>query len=225
MTEGQHAEKTNQRTTVVVLGAGGHARVLLSLLKMLNREVRAVLDDNPALHGTRIGASDIPILGALEAVKKYEPNMVELVNAIGSAHRPTARQAAYDTYAAAGYAFAILAHPDATVAPEATLEQGVQVMASATLQANAVLRANTLINTGVCIDHDTIIGQHTHVAPGATICGGVTIGQGCHIGAGATVVQGVSIGQGVVVGAGATVLHDIPDQDIVIGTPARSIAP
>ena len=208
---------------VVLLGAGGHARVLRSLLSMQHRQIEAVLDDNSALHGKRIGHTGLKVAGGLDQITRYQPNGVELINAIGSAHRPTARQAVYERMIGQGYTFATLCHHKAVVACEAFIEPTSQIMASATIQAGAQVYANTLINTGAIIDHDTTIGEHTHVAPGATVCGGVTIGPGCHIGAGATVIQGITLGEGVVVGAGATVLCDVPEKLIVAGTPARPI--
>ena len=208
---------------LVILGSGGHARVLISLLRLQGRAIHALLDDDPAKLGTTL--SDLTITGSLETLNTFSPDSVELVNAIGSAHRPTARQAIYETYSAMGYRFATLIHPAATIAPQAVIEQGAQIMAGAIVQANATVQHNCLINTSASIDHDTTVGAHTHIASGATICGGVTIGPGCHIGAGATVVQGVTLGQGVVVGAGATVIHNIPARQVVVGTPARAISP
>jgi UDP-perosamine 4-acetyltransferase len=224
MPKDQAPSTTHTVKPVVLVGAGGHARVLLSLLKLQQRPVLALLDDDTSLHGKPLGQDTLTVSGGLEGITQYPPDSVELVNAIGSAHRPTTRQTVYEKYSKAGYAFATLIHPAAVIASEATIESGVQVMAGAVIQTNATLKANGLINTAASIDHDTIVGSHTHIAPGATICGGVTIGPCCHIGAGATVVQGVIIGRSVVVGAGATVLGNVPDEQIVAGTPARSIA-
>lgn len=223
MTQKTEANEPGQAKPVVILGAGGHARVLRSLLSMQQREVIAVLDDDTSLHGKRIGHTGLHIAGGLDQVAQFDRDHVELVNAIGSAHRPTARQAVYERMIGLGYSFATLWHHHAVMACEAFVEPGTQIMARATIQAGAQILANTLINTGAIIDHDATVGEHTHIAPGATVCGGVTIGQGCHIGAGATIIQGITIGQGVVVGAGATVLQDIPDGLVVAGTPAKPV--
>lgn len=219
---GQDANNADDKP-VILLGAGGHARVLISLLRLLGRPIAALLDDDPAKQGTRIDG--LPITAGLDAISKHNTQEIQLINAIGSAHRPTARQAVYDQYVKLGYSFATLIHPAAAVAPEAIFEQGVQIMAHATLQPGANLQPNTLINTAASIDHDTTIGEHTHIAPGATLCGGVSIGPGCHIGAGATIIQGLTLGAGVVVGAGATVLNDIPNNQTAFGTPAKLALP
>jgi len=207
---------------VVVLGAGGHARVLISLLRLIGRPIAALLDNDPAKQGQAIDG--LTVTGSFDALDQHSPAAVELVNAIGSAGRPEVRQRVYEQWTAKGYAFATLAHPSAVIAPEAHIEAGAQVMALAAVQPGARLGSNCLINTKASIDHDTAIGAHSHVAPGATVCGGVTIGAGCHIGAGATVVQGIAIGQGSVVGAGATVVKDVAAGQVVAGTPAKPLS-
>lgn len=221
MTAGEGQYVSQGRKPVVILGAGGHACVLHSLLSMQKRRVLAILDDDPATHGKRFGTSDLEIEGGLADVKCYAPKDIELVNAIGSTHRPTARQVVYEKMVDLGYIFATLRHSSAVVACEALIEPSAQIMARAVIQTGTQLRANVLINTGTIIDHDTVVGEHTHVASGATICGGVTIGQGCHIGAGSTVIQGIQIGHGAIIAAGATVVSNIADGLTVVGTPAK----
>lgn len=206
---------------VVILGAGGHARVLISLLRLINRPIAALLDDDPDKLGQTL--DHIPITGNFDTLQNFSPDQVQLVNALGSAHRPTARQALYEKYTQAGYTFATLLHPAAIIAPQANIQAGAQVMAGAVIQANATLQPNCLINTAASIDHDTTVGMHTHIAPGVTICGGVTLGPCCHIGAGTTVVQGIRLGSSVVVGAGATVIHDVASNLIIAGTPAKPV--
>jgi len=203
---------------VVVLGAGGHARVLLGLLSMTGRPVLGLLDDAPAKRGEALGGH--VIAGPLDEVLGYKTDEVELVNAIGSSGRPDMRQAVYDRYVVQGYRFATLVHPSAVIAVDATLGAGVQVMALAVVQVGAVLGADVLLNTRASVDHDSRVGEHCHVAPGATVCGDVTLGPVSHIGAGATVVQGIRLGAGCLVAAGATVIRDVPEGTAVCGVPA-----
>lgn len=212
-----HHNKTTK--PAIILGAGGHARVLISLLKRIDHPITALLDDDPNKLGTTI--DDIKVAGNLDAIDDKQTNSIQLVNAIGSARLPTIRQAVYHRMTTRGFTFATLLHPAAVVASQANVALGAQIMAGAVVQAHATLGANCLINTAATIDHDSAIGEHTHVAPGATICGGVTIGPGCHIGAGATVIQGIRIAANAVIGAGATVIADVPEGAVFVGTPAR----
>lgn len=217
----EHAANPADVMPVVMLGAGGHARVLQSLLNMQGRTITAALDDDPAKLGQSLGSNGLMISGSLEQIAEHNPDEIELVNAVGSSHRPTARQAVYEKMIARGYRFATLWHPSAIIAKEASIEPGTQVMASATIQASAKISANALINTAATIEHDTTIGEHCHIAPGATLCGNVTVGQGCHIGAGATLIQGITVGAGAIIGAGATVIRDVKEGQTVVGTPAK----
>lgn len=211
----------NDDKPVVILGAGGHARVLISLLQLIGRPILAALDDNKDKHTHQLDG--VTITGSLDDIDQFDPQSVCLVNAIGSAGPPTARAQVFDRFARKqGYNFATLIHPSAVIAPNVTIHEGAQVMASATIQPGVVLENNCLINTRAIIDHDTHIGAHTHVAPGVTICGGSIIKANCHIGAGATVIQRINIGEGSVVGAGATVIGDIAANQTVVGTPAKS---
>lgn len=205
---------------VVILGGGGHASVLIDLLQKINRPIEALLDDDPNKLGSTFAG--LTITAGLDTVTQYQRSDVELVNALGSTHRPTARQTLYEKMIARGYTFATLIHPSAIIAPQAIIEQGVQVMAGTIIQTNAALKQNCLINTAATIDHDTVVGEHTHIAPGVTVCGNVTIGSACHVGAGATLIQGLTVAAGAVVGASSTVLSDIAANEVVFGTPATA---
>ena len=118
MPDGQDAKAIRQDQPVVVMGGGGHARILISLLSLQHRQVRAVLDDDTSLHHTQLDAAGVSIAGGLDTIAQHAPDSVELVNAIGSVHRPTARQAIYEKFSAMGYRFATLIHPAATIAPK-----------------------------------------------------------------------------------------------------------
>ena len=82
---------------------------------------------------------------------------------------------------------------------------------------------HTIINTNATVDHDCHLGDFVHIAPGATLCGGVKVGNGTLIGANATVLPNCKIGKNVSVGAGAVVTTDLPDNVVVAGVPAKII--
>ncbi|MGY2398102.1 acetyltransferase [Pseudomonas sp. SDO5271_S396] len=206
--------------SAVIIGAGGHAKVLLSLLRALKMPVRGVCD--PALSAmTGEMWRGVPILGGDEALQGIRPVDVLLVNGVGQLAGGTRRQALYESLVAQGYVFPSLVHPAAWVDESATLGDGVQVMAGAIVQADVRVGSNSIINTGAAIDHDCIIGRHTHVAPSAVLCGSVVTGDASFIAAGATVIQGITIGESAIVGAGVTVVRDVPAGQIVLGAAVR----
>ena len=206
---------------VVLIGAGGHGKVLISTLRMLGREVLFVTDDAPTQHGRKLHGAQVR--GTDDLISQYTPSQVELVNGVGSAHVPDTRRKVFELFKYRGYRFATIIHPDALIAPSAEIAQGAQVMAGTIVQAGALIGANTLLNTRCSIDHDCIIGAHTHIAPGVTLSGNVTVGQTCHLGVGSTVIQGITIGHNTLVAAGAVVINNIPQNAAVCGVPAKAM--
>ena len=203
---------------VVIVGAGGHARVVIDTLQNSGRIVQAALDVSPSKAGTAI--MGVPVL-ADDAITRFQPEEVALANGIGGTGDTSARRDAYLKFRERGFAFTLVQHSSAIVSTHARLAEGVQIMAGAVVQAGAEIGENAIVNTGAQVDHDCRVGAHVHIAPGAVLSGGALIDAGAHIGAGAVVLQNRRVGAGTVVGAGAVVDQDIPAGVTVIGVPAR----
>lgn len=205
---------------LILLGAGGHAKVLLSLATALGCELTGVCDPELARQGVRQWRG-LTVLGGDEALAALQPAAVGLVNGVGQTVSNGTRRRLYEQLQSRGFHFPCLVHPAASVAVEARLANGVQVMAGAVLQADCEIGENTIINTRASVDHDACIGAHVHVAPGATVCGDARIGTGAFIAAGATVIQGVAIGENAVVGAGVAAVRDLAPGQVMLGAPSR----
>lgn len=203
---------------IILVGAGGHARVLLDALALAGQRVLGLVDVDVARGGREL--LGVRVLGDDDVLRGYEPSAVRLVNAIGSVRSMQERKRVYDTFVGRGYSFASVLHPAATLSPHAVVAPGAQIMAGVVLQAGAAIGLDTIVNTGATIDHDCRIGAHVHVAPGVTLSGDVQVGDESHVGAGATVIQGVRIGARCLIAAGAVVVRDVADGKTVAGLPA-----
>lgn len=205
---------------VILLGAGGHAKVLLDALMLADIVVKGIVD--PVLAGTSTLWRGIPVVGNDDDLLKLKPGQVILVNGTGSLPSNSLRQRLFSRFTEAGFEFMNVVHPSALIGAGVELAEGVQVMAGAIIQADTTIGKNSIINTGALVDHDCAIGRDVHIAPGVVISGGVRIGNGAHIGTGASIIQGVAIGEGAVVGAGTVVVKNVPAHHKIVGHSPRS---
>ncbi|MEQ1637546.1 MAG: acetyltransferase [Methylococcales bacterium] len=203
---------------LILLGGGGHAKVLIEALRRLNCPLLGFLDPHPGIGSVLLGVSK---LGGDEVVNTYQPDEIELVNGIGSLPNDRGlRVSLFKAFSAQGYGFKTVLDAKAVISPSAQIMVGVQVMAGSIIQAEVNIGFNSIINTGAIVEHDCRIGEHVHIAPGAVLSGGVEVGAYAHIGTGAIIIQGVKIGAGSIIGAGSVIMRDVPGQHIVY--PARS---
>ena len=206
---------------VLVLGAGGHAKVLIDALLASCAVIAGIVDPDPRLAGTDL--LGVPVLGGDDLVGEFPPSEVLLVNGLGSVGAPVGRRRLFERFKEMGYSFASVVHPSAVVAADVELGEGAQIMAGAVIQPGSRIGCNAIINTRASVDHDCLVGAHVHIAPGVTLSGGVTVGEASHLGTGATVIQGRRIGAESVIGAGALVLNDVAPAVTVVGVPARMV--
>jgi sugar O-acyltransferase (sialic acid O-acetyltransferase NeuD family) len=206
--------------SLILLGAGGHAKVLLALAADAGLQISGVCDPELARIGTTQWRG-IAVLGGDEVLADADLGKIGLVNGIGQVVGGSVRARVYESLRARGFRFPPLVHRSAWVAPGTVLEDGAQVMAGAVVQPDCRIGANTIVNTRAGIDHDCDLGAHVHIAPGATLCGGVRVGAGAFVAAGATVIQGLNIGEQAVLGAGAVLVRDLEAGQVLLGSKAR----
>lgn len=204
---------------VIVLGAGGHAKVLLDVLKLHNIKIIGLTDSQPAKINNLI--FDVEVLGDDAEILKYSPDTIGLVNGLGTIKSCSIRKKIYEQFKVKYYNFASVIHPSAIVSQYVELSEGVQIMAGSIVQTDCFIGTNTIINTRASVDHDCTIADHVHIAPGVTLSGGVEVGECVHIGTGAVVLQGIKIGRNSTIGAGAIVTRDVPEGVVAVGNPAR----
>ncbi|OAM92779.1 UDP-perosamine 4-acetyltransferase [Pelosinus fermentans] len=206
---------------VIIIGAGGHAKVLIDILKMNDAKVIGMTDEN--IINSNFDIMNVPIIGNDNVILDYSTQEISLVNGVGSIGSTKRRQHLFEKFKDGGYSFHNTVHVSAILAKDISYGEGIQIMAGAVIQPGCKLGSNIIINTRASIDHDCIIHDHVHIAPGVTISGGVVIGEGAHIGTGAVVIQGIKIGKNGIVGAGAVVIKDVADNQLVVGIPAKAV--
>jgi UDP-perosamine 4-acetyltransferase len=202
-------------TDIIIIGGGGHARVVADALRAGGHSIKGYVD----IRATD-ALSALKYLGDDGVLLDYDPIGVALGNGLGFAKIPDARRQIFLKYKNAGFSFATVVHPAAIVDPCAVLEEGAQILAGAVLQSNVRIGCNVIVNTGAIINHDGLIGDHSHIATGAVLAGGVEVGASTLVGAGATIIQDITIGSDVIVAAGAVVVRDVPSGRVA-GVPAR----
>lgn len=202
---------------VVLLGAGGHAKVVAEALEKSGAEIVAISTLADAIASfcplaQRITDTDVMQFASDESAK--------LVNGLGGTGDTSPRRSLYEKFRRDGAEFETVIHPSAVIASDVVIGAGAQIMAGVVLQPGVFIGENAIINTRASIDHDCQIGAHAHVAPGVSLSGDVAVGANAHIGTGACAIQGVSIGESAVVGAGAVVVRSVPAGAHYIGVPA-----
>lgn len=206
----------------VLWGSAGHAKVLAALLALRGDRVIALFDNNSAAQTALPG---IPLYYGQEGFAHWNKRRDVSLPVYGwvaiGGSRGLDRLAIQTFMVQAGIQMPPLVHPDASVCPTAMLGLGTQVLAQAVVAADAQVGQACIINHRASVDHECVLEDGVHLAPGATLCGCVNVDRGALVGAGAVVLPRLRIGAGALVGAGAVVTRDVEPGAVVMGNPAR----
>ena len=195
---------------LIIIGAGGHGKVILDSAIKAGFDVAGFLDDVPVKKDI-LGYS---YLGSVSDIDKFAATHL-FVCAIGA----NLIRKNIDTTKEIEWATII--HPAAHIGLNVEIGNGTVVMAGTVINASARIGRHCIINTSAVVEHDCVVSDYTHISPNATLCGGTHVGEETWIGAGVTIKAGVSVCEGVIVGAGAVVVKDITEKGTYIGVPAR----
>ncbi len=195
----------------VVCGAGGHAKVVIACIESAGGHVVGLLDDDPAMLGRLILGR--PVIGPIRQ-DRMPPDVLPVIG-IGS---NAGRRAIAERWQGP---FGRVVHPSAVVHASSELGEGTVVMAGVVVQPECRIGRHVILNTMASVDHDGVIGDFAHVAPGSHLSGQVTLGEGVLMGVGSAASPGANVGDWSTVGAGATVIGSLPTGVTAVGTPAR----
>lgn len=208
----------NGTRPVLVIGAGGHAKVCIEVLRSEGRfHVIGCVD--PYARGKAL--LGVPVFPDDETIARFFAEGVRhaFIALGGNSLRARLGSEILDI----GYQLVNAISPRATISPTAHLGHGILVMPGAAINAEAVIDDLAIVNTNAVVEHDCRLGAACHVAPGSVLAGGVAIGARAFVGASATLIPGISVGADSIVGAGAAVVRDVPPGETVVGVPARAI--
>ncbi len=199
---------------VIVIGGGGHAKVVIDCIESMGDTVVGILDDALPV-GTKV--QNIPVLGKVLECVGYTD--YKLIIAIGNnlirARLSVILEGKADWYTAV--------HPSAVVSRYAHIGEGSVVLANAVVNASARIGAHCIINTSAVVEHDNFIDDFVHISPSASLGGTVKIGKLTHVGIGSVVKNNIEICEDCIIGAGAVVVKNITEEGTYVGIPARRL--
>ncbi len=194
-----------------IIGANGHAKVIIDILAVCNVEISGIWDDNRDIKVL----NNFPVNGSIAEFSKL--NTDQFIIAIGNniVRKRIAERLMQPKLLAM--------HPTSAIASSVVLGAGTVLMANTSINANARIGDYVIINTNASVDHDCKIANFVHVSPQVGLAGAVEVGEGTHIGIGASVIQGIKIGKWATIGAGTVIIKDVPDYAVVVGNPGKVI--
>lgn len=200
---------------LLIIGCGGHGRVIADIARCCGEEVAGFLDDKPS-----------PTPHALKTIGPVQAGIAKFA----STHRfvvgigdTAIRRRLSEQILEVGGELAALSHPSATIATDVQIGVGSVVMAGAIVNTGSRIGRFAVVNTGAIVDHDNTVEDNVHISPGCSLAGWVTCKHDAFIGIGAVIIPRVVIGEGAYVAAGAIVIRDIPPGVLVAGCPAVRI--
>ena len=198
---------------VIIIGAGGHGKVIADIAKLNGYKEIYFLDDDINKH--KIG--EYQIIGTSKDIDKYKEKY-DFIVGIGNnkirkkfSLKLNERKIKQPS----------LIHPSAVIDQTVNIGQGTVVMSNVVINADSKIGNGCIINTSSSIDHDCLISNYTHISPGVHIAGNVYIGEETWLCIGSVIINNITIGSNIIVGAGATVINSIDENGIYVGIPAK----
>ena len=197
---------------LVIIGAGGHGKVIADIALKCGYTNICFVDDNSTGE-----IMDFQIIGNIDDVEELNEGHTDFIIGIGNNEIRKRIAERFDIN------WRTLIHPSAQIATHVSIGCGTVVMAGAVVNVGTTIGNHCVVNTCSSVDHDCIIGDFSHIAVGAHIAGTVHTGETVFVGAGAPLINNVDICNGSIIGAGAVVIKTIIEKGTYIGVPAKRV--
>lgn len=161
---------------LIILGAGGHGKVVADLAKQTGKYKEIFfLDDN---------SQEAEVIGKCSQYLEFQSADTEMYPAFGN---NTVRIQWENKLLEAGISLAKIIHPLAYVSPLAEVASGCVIMPYAVVNTGTKIKKACIINIGAMVDHDCILEEGCHLAPGAIVKGENHLSEGMKVESGEVV--------------------------------------
>jgi len=205
---------------IVILGAGASGMNIFQIITDINKTeftwnilgyfVEGIVESETLF--------DLPIKNNLSSYKSKTNENIYVISAIGS---PTNRERVMISAIDSGFIATSILHPSAQISEHSQIEEGAIICQNCVIQPFAIIKRFAYIHTGTVIGPEVEIEQAVTINSLCGISAKTTIHSHCYIGVGTQIIQGTTIEKESTIGAGSVVLSDIPNNVLVVGSPAK----
>ena len=193
------------KPSLILIGAGGHARSCIDVIEHLETfEIAGLIGNEEELHHQCMG---YPIIASDSELRELAKQYQYAIVTVGQIDSALVRQRLYDQALAIGFKLPTIISPTAHISRHAEVGDGTIIMHGSKVNAGAKVGNNCIINTNALIEHDAIVGDHCHISTGSIVNGAANIGQGSFVGSGSIIKQGITLCNNCVVVMGISVRH------------------
>ncbi len=205
---------------MLLVGGGGHSKSVIDVLLQIGDFYDLAMVDVRNKVGTEV--LGIPVIGCDDDLHElFHSGYTQAFVTMGSIGDAKRRAQLFHQLIAIGFEIPTIVARSSVVSSHAELYAGVFVGANAVINAGSVIQIGAIINTAAVVEHDCVVGDFSHIAPGSVLCGGVHVGNNTHIGANAVVNQQLQIGSNTMIGAGSVVTKAVMDNVVAYGNPCE----
>ena len=215
MVEHQSVTAAGNGRNIVVVGAGGHAKVIIDCLRSAGWNVIGCTDADPSPRN----CAGIPVLGSDEEL--YQLRADGIAHAFCALGNNAIREGLTRKLIEIGFDLPAVQGPGSVISSSVRIGMGAAILPGAVVNVDSLVGDFAIINTGAMVDHDGVIGRAAHIGPGAALAGQVEVGDRAFVATGCSIIPQRKIGSDTVVGAGSVVVQDIPSGVLAFGNPAR----